>query len=92
MSYLHQLNIDILKIDQFYVAAIDKDPQIVTILESIIELGSMLQLTMVAEGIETEGQRRFLLNHGINYGQGWLFSRPLPIQEFERFLNRKILP
>ncbi len=92
LSYLHQLNIDILKIDQFYVAAIDKDPQIVTILESIIELGSKLQLTMVAEGIETEGQRLFLLNHGVKYGQGWLFSRPLPIQEFERFLNRKMLP
>ena len=91
LSYLHQLNIDILKIDQFYVAAIGKEPQIVSILESIIELGSKLQLTMVAEGIETEEQRLFLLKHGVKYGQGWLFSRPVPIQEFERFLNRKML-
>lgn len=90
LSYLHQMEIDILKIDQFYISAINKDLQITHILESIIELGLKLDLKMVAEGIETEEQRLFLLSHGVNYGQGWLFSRPVPIQEFERFLNRKM--
>lgn len=92
LSYLHQLDIDILKIDQFYVAAINKDPQITHILEGIIDLGQKLGLTMVAEGIETEEQRLFLCNHHVEYGQGWLFARPIPIQEFEQFLNRSRSP
>lgn len=92
LSYLHQLDVDMLKIDQFYIAAINKDPQITDILESIIELGHKMGFTMVAEGIETEEQYLFLCNHHIEYGQGWLFSRPIPIQEFEQFLRSSRSP
>ncbi|WOD38194.1 EAL domain-containing protein [Nodosilinea sp. E11] len=86
LSYLHQLDIDILKIDRFYVAAINKNSQITNILESIIDLGHKMGFTMVAEGIETEEQHLFLCSHHVEYGQGWLYSRPIPIQEFEQFL------
>jgi sensor c-di-GMP phosphodiesterase-like protein len=87
LSYLHQLDVDVLKIDQLYVSAINRDPQLTSILESIIELGQKLGFTLVAEGIETEEQRQFLNQHGVEYGQGWFFSRPLPIQEYEQFLT-----
>jgi len=88
LSYLHQLDVDILKIDRFYVAAINQNPQITNILESIIDLGNKMGFTMVAEGIETEEQHQFLCSRNVTYGQGWLYSRPVPIQEFELFLNR----
>lgn len=86
LSYLHQFDVDQLKIDRFYVAAINNNPQVTAILETIIELSNRLGFTLVAEGIETEEQRQFLRDRGVHFGQGWLFSRPMPIQEFERFL------
>ncbi|NJL46161.1 MAG: EAL domain-containing protein [Leptolyngbyaceae cyanobacterium SM2_3_12] len=87
LSYLHRFDIDQLKIDLYYVAAINKEPQVVEILETIIALGHKLGLTLVAEGIETEEQLQFLRDRGVHYGQGWLFSRPVPIPEFERYLT-----
>lgn len=87
LSYLHRFDIDQLKIDLYYVAAINKQPQVVEILETIIELGHKLGFTLVAEGIETAEQLQFLRDRGVHYGQGWLFSRPVPIQEFERYLT-----
>ena len=89
LSYLHQFDVDQLKIDRFYIAAININPQVVEILETIIELSHRLGFTLVAEGIETEEQRQFLCDRGVNYGQGWFFSRPMPIQEFERFLTER---
>lgn len=90
LSYLHQLDVDALKIDRFYVSAIHRDPQLTQILESILELGNKLGLLLIAEGIETEEQYQFLYEHGVTYGQGWLFSRPLPINEFEQFLRSNL--
>ncbi|MGF1570065.1 MAG: EAL domain-containing protein [Nodosilinea sp.] len=85
LSYLHQFDIDQLKIDRFYVDSIHKDNQVTEIMETIIELGHRLGFTFVAEGIETEEQHQFLRDRGVQYGQGWLFSRPLPIRELEQY-------
>ena len=54
----------------------------------MIELGKKLNLTIIVEGVENEAQRHYLLQKGVTYGQGWLFSRALPFEEFERLLRR----
>ena len=81
LNYLHQFQVDQIKLDRFYVAAIHRDPLLTHILETIIDLGHKLEVTLVAEGIETEEQRQFLRERGVQYGQGWLFARPMPLQE-----------
>ncbi|MEM1366981.1 MAG: EAL domain-containing protein [Cyanobacteria bacterium P01_H01_bin.15] len=88
LNYLHQFEVDQIKIDRFYVAAINRDPLITHILETLIDLGQKLDVTLVAEGIETEEQRKFLSERGVEYGQGWLFARPTPIGEFEAAIHR----
>lgn len=58
------------------------------IARAIIALGKSLQMRVIAEGIETDDQRRFMIDEACNDGQGYLFSRPLPSDEFERLLQR----
>jgi EAL domain-containing protein (putative c-di-GMP-specific phosphodiesterase class I) len=87
LGYLQQLDIDQLKLDQFFVKGLEQGDRMVQIVDSLIDLGNRIGLTIVAEGIETETQYRYLRERGIRYGQGWLFSRPLPFQEFQQFLH-----
>lgn len=57
------------------------------LVDTIIRIGKKLDLTLVAEGIETEEQRQALLQRGVRFGQGWLYSRALPLDEFEQFMQ-----
>mgnify|MGYP001795090588 FL=1 len=86
INYLSKLNVDYLKIDRKFVSGSDVTAQTATVLEGIIDLGNRLQMTVVAEGVETEAQRQTLIKKGVRYGQGYLWSRPMPAHEFALFV------
>ena len=81
LSYLKRLPLDQLKIDQSFVRDVLKDPNDAVIARTILSLAQSLDLTVVAEGVETEGQRTFLLNSGCKAFQGYLFGRPVPVEQ-----------
>ncbi|BDD52696.1 EAL domain-containing protein [Phytobacter diazotrophicus] len=78
LSYLQNLDVDIIKIDKSFVDALEYK----NMTTHIIEMAKALKLAMVAEGIETEGQLKWLSEHGVQYGQGWLYSKALPKDAF----------
>jgi diguanylate cyclase (GGDEF)-like protein/PAS domain S-box-containing protein len=83
LSYLKRLPIDELKIERTFVHDIVSDPNSGAIAESIILLGRTLGLSVIAEGVETVEQKNSLIRLGCNSFQGWLFSQPLPVTEFQ---------
>ncbi len=82
LSALQQFPIGTLKIDQSFVRNAASDPDDATIVRSIIDMGRSLGLDVLAEGIETEEQRRFLIQSGCQYGQGRLFGEPVSADAF----------
>ncbi len=85
LSYLRRLPLDQLKIDQSFVREVLSDPNDAAIARTVIALGQNLGLMVIAEGVELQGQRDFLAEHGCAYCQGYLISRPLPIAAFDAF-------
>ena len=88
LSYLKKLPLDQLKIDQSFVRDILRHPSDAAIAKTIVALAQSLGLSVIAEGVETEGQREFLRQHGCATCQGFLFSRPVPLEAFENFARR----
>jgi EAL domain-containing protein (putative c-di-GMP-specific phosphodiesterase class I) len=78
---LKHLPVDILKIDRSFIRDLPEDAHAASMVGAIVELASKLSMTALAEGIETEDQRRFLIAAGCPLGQGYHFSRPLPASE-----------
>jgi len=94
LAYLQNLPIASLKIDQSFVMAINRAPGMntvsaVPIVEAIVAMAHKLRKTIVAEGVETETQWRFLQNLGVDYAQGFHFSKPLQPVKAERLLERE---
>ena len=88
LSRLTRLPLQELKIDRSLLEGIDQPGTDATLVAAIITLARTLGLTTVAEGVETEAQRCFLAEQGCHTFQGFLFSHPLPLEGFERFLRR----
>jgi diguanylate cyclase (GGDEF)-like protein/PAS domain S-box-containing protein len=87
LAYLRQFPIDVLKIDQTFVAGITDSEESGAIVHTLVQLGNVLGLETVAEGIETEDQRIRLQAENVNIGQGYLFARPLDVEGIDDLLG-----
>jgi diguanylate cyclase (GGDEF)-like protein/PAS domain S-box-containing protein len=93
LSRLRELPVEILKVDRSFVREVDSDPQAASIVTAFLELARGLGLTTLAEGIETEGERRFLASRGCQLGQGYFFARPGPPEAIARMvLGEELVP
>ncbi|MEI6332642.1 MAG: EAL domain-containing protein [Pseudanabaena sp. ELA645] len=84
LGYLHRFPVDNLKIDRSFVNQIQPESRNYHVVDTIISLSNQLGLDVIAEGIETAEQLKWLQQIGCKYGQGYLFNKPLPIAEVER--------
>lgn len=89
LSRLRRLPIDHLKIDQSFVRNLTTDPADAAVCLAIIGLAQSLRITVIAEGVESEGQANYLRQHRCNEIQGYYFSRPLPAGAFEQLLTQR---
>lgn len=87
LSYLHRFPIDLLKVDRSFVSAMEENTENGEIVRTVIALAKALNLKVVAEGIESIHQFHQLRILGCEYGQGYLFSKPLPVAEIGRLLE-----
>jgi diguanylate cyclase (GGDEF)-like protein/PAS domain S-box-containing protein len=81
LVHLRQLPVDTLKIDQSFIRTLTESKDDLAIVTAIINLGSSLNINIIAEGIETEAQLAILRGLGLQYGQGYLFAHPVPIED-----------
>lgn len=86
LSYLQQFPFDTLKIDRCFIRNIQDNPSQAAITQAIIEMANTLDLKLVAEGVETDAELSFVVQHHCHKMQGYLFSKPLPAKEFESLL------
>ncbi|MFL6659393.1 MAG: EAL domain-containing protein [Massilia sp.] len=87
LSYLKKFDIDYLKIDRSFTRNLATDSSDMALSEAIIVMAHKLDLRVIAEGVETEEQRDLLIEAGCDYGQGYLFARPMPGPEFDALLR-----
>jgi diguanylate cyclase (GGDEF)-like protein/PAS domain S-box-containing protein len=92
LSYLHEFDLDYLKIDQSFVRNLHAASKDLALCKATIVMAHELGLEVVAEGIETEEQRQLLAEAGCDHGQGYLFSRPLGAQAFESWIRARQAP
>jgi diguanylate cyclase (GGDEF)-like protein len=88
LSYLRQLPLQCLKIDQSFTRSILLDPNAEKLTQAIVAMGNALKMTIVAEGVETREQMNWLLAHGCHIGQGYYFSPPVPPEDVQQVIER----
>ncbi len=89
LSYLKRFDIDFLKIDKSYIQSMESNKDVLILCESIIDMAHKLGIKVVAEGIETQQQLTILKSMGCDFGQGYLFSKPLKVEDFDLFLSTR---
>jgi diguanylate cyclase (GGDEF)-like protein len=87
LAYLRQFPIDVLKIDRSFVSGIADTTESAALVHTLVQLGKVLGLETIAEGIETDDQRIRLEDEQVDTGQGFLFARPLSVDDVDRFLG-----
>lgn len=87
IAMLQNLPMDVMKIDRSMLLAAETSPRALTILRHVVELGHSLDMRVLVEGIETRPQELLLLGIDCHYGQGFLFAKPMPADEFSEFLE-----
>ncbi|MFN7944356.1 MAG: EAL domain-containing protein [Blastocatellia bacterium] len=90
LSYLHRFPFDILKVDRSFVMRLGQDQSSNRIIKTILLLASEMNMSVVAEGVETVSQLEYLCQMGCPSGQGYLFSKPVPGPEAEALLSRQL--
>ncbi len=90
LSYLKKLPLNKLKIDKSFIDDVPKDEDGIAITKAIIALAKSLNLDLIAEGVEKEEQKEFLLDNGCNAIQGYFYSKPLPADKMKIFLQTEI--
>ncbi|QEI06490.1 EAL domain-containing protein [Pigmentiphaga aceris] len=88
LQYLQKLPLDTIKIDRSFVQTVATDSVTSVVLPHIIQMSHSLQLSIVAEGVETQAQADYLQQSGVQYAQGWLFSKALPLHELKQYVER----
>ena len=86
LAYLRQFPIDILKIDRSFVSGIADDRESAALVHTLVQLGKVLGIETIAEGVETNDQRSRLENENVDTGQGFLFARPLAVADLDQLL------
>jgi diguanylate cyclase (GGDEF)-like protein/PAS domain S-box-containing protein len=87
LSYLHRFPIQTLKIDRSFVSGIMNAPNSAELVKAILSMAQALHLSVVAEGVEQAGEEQFLRANGSQFGQGYLWGKPMPAPEFQQILD-----
>jgi len=89
LSYLHRFPFDVIKIDRSFTSRMTSDRQCLGIVKTIIALAAELDKAVIAEGLETEEQAELLTGMGCDYGQGYMYSRPMSVHASSRYLAER---
>lgn len=90
LAYLNQLPIDRIKIDKSFTLQINEDSRQASLVETIISMAKNLNMKVIAEGVETEEQLQYLLQHGCLEFQGFYFSKPVSVLEYQNFIELQL--
>lgn len=94
MNALSELTFNYLKVDRKFLSRIEFDSRSCTVLKTIIDMAQSMKMPVIAEGVETEGQKKILVDYNCEYIQGFLFAKPMPVEEYEKNIMKqcKIIP
>jgi EAL domain-containing protein (putative c-di-GMP-specific phosphodiesterase class I) len=90
LNMLSDMPVDVLKMDMKFIRNIEISETDRRLVSLILDIGQYLKVSVVAEGVETEGQLNILQKGGCDLVQGYFFSRPLPPEEFEKLIEREL--